>query len=86
MNLSPAYLKWEEETLEKGKLEGEIKGSEAEALSYTLRLLNRRLGSIAPSLQNKIQQLSKNELESLGEALLDFSTEANLISWLASRT
>jgi hypothetical protein len=28
------------------------------------------------------QQLSKNELKNLGEAVLDFSTEADLISWL----
>lgn len=78
MNLSPAYLKWEEETINKGKLEG----LQEEALAYTIRLLNRRLGSVSPMLQNQIQQLSKTKLESLGEAILDFSTEADLIAWL----
>jgi hypothetical protein len=87
MNLSPAYLKWEAATLEKGrlegKLEGKLEGSQEEALLYTLRLLNRRFGSVAPLLHSQIQQLSKSELENLGEAVLDFSTEADLMAWLA---
>jgi predicted transposase YdaD len=66
--------------------EAKLEGSEEEALSYTLRLLNRRFGSVTPSLQNQIQQLSKTELETLGEAVLDFSSESDLISWLSQQT
>jgi hypothetical protein len=40
----------------------------------------------SPILYNQIEQLSKNDLESLGEALLDFSTEADWIAWFANRT
>jgi hypothetical protein len=40
----------------------------------------------SPILPNQIEQLSKNDLESLGEDLLDFSTEVDLIAWFANRS
>jgi predicted transposase YdaD len=47
-----------------------------------LRLLERRLGAIAPEVQQQIQGLSSPDLEALGDALLDFSTSSDLLSWL----
>ncbi|OLT69169.1 hypothetical protein BI334_07960 [Moorena producens 3L] len=47
-----------------------------------IRLLNRRLGQINPQLQNQIEELSFDQLEDLGEALLDFETEVDLTNWL----
>ncbi|NEP48471.1 MAG: DUF4351 domain-containing protein [Moorea sp. SIO3C2] len=46
------------------------------------RLLSRRLGEINPQLQNQIEELSFEQLEDLGEALLDFETEVDLTNWL----
>ncbi|UJB73332.1 Rpn family recombination-promoting nuclease/putative transposase (plasmid) [Acaryochloris sp. 'Moss Beach'] len=50
--------------------------------SLVLRLLNRRIGDIAPELQSQIQSLSLDQLEALGEALLDFTEPADLVNWL----
>lgn len=61
---------------------GEQRGLRREALSMIMRQLTRRVGAIAPDLENKIQQLSIPQLEDLGEALLDFSSVNDLTSWL----
>ena len=53
-----------------------------EALELIRRLLLRRIGAVNPQLQERIEQLSVNQLEDLAEALLDFSNEANLAAWL----
>jgi hypothetical protein len=48
----------------------------------TLRLLKRKLGQISPTLEADIMSLNINQIEALGEALLDFSTVDDLINWL----
>jgi hypothetical protein len=50
--------------------------------SLILRQLTRRIGTIAPDIESQIGTLSISQLESLGEALLDFSTAADLDEWL----
>jgi predicted transposase/invertase (TIGR01784 family) len=57
-----------------------------EALSFVLRLLNRRLGSIEPGIQTQLQALSTAELEELGEALLDFTCLEDLTTWLQTHS
>ena len=76
MQLSPAYLKWREETLQEGQLEGETR--------LVLRLLTRRIGEISLEIRSQIQSLSLQQLDSLGEALLDFSSSSDLDAWLSS--
>lgn len=61
---------------------GEQRGRKQGEVAMLLRLLTRRVGAIAPDLENKIQQLSIPQLEDLGEALLDFSSVNDLTSWL----
>ncbi|NEO42254.1 MAG: DUF4351 domain-containing protein [Moorea sp. SIOASIH] len=51
-------------------------------LNLIIRLLNRRIGEINPQLQNQIEELSFEQLEDLGEALLDFEAEVDLTNWL----
>jgi Domain of unknown function (DUF4351) len=60
-------------------------GMTQEARSLILRQLTRRIGVLAPNTETKITTLSISQLESLGEALLDFSTAADLDEWLQSR-
>jgi hypothetical protein len=48
-----------------------------------MRLLRRRVGTVTPALQLQIQDLPLTKLEDLGEALLDFSSLADLETWLA---
>ncbi|MBD1807661.1 Rpn family recombination-promoting nuclease/putative transposase [Microcoleus sp. FACHB-SPT15] len=66
-----------QEILEEGKQE--------EALAYTMRLLTRRLGRVEPELEAQIRELATQELEDLGEALLEFSEPADLDAWLQAR-
>ncbi|MEG3925560.1 MULTISPECIES: Rpn family recombination-promoting nuclease/putative transposase [unclassified Microcoleus] len=64
----------------KSRKEGIIEGQTA----LILRLLVRRTGEISPEIQTRIQQLSLEELEDLGEILLDFTSQEDLIPWLES--
>lgn len=53
-----------------------------EAFKLISRQLRRRFGDIDASLVEQVRNLSAEQLENLGEALLDFSEVANLIAWL----
>jgi hypothetical protein len=55
---------------------------EPEFLVPLLLLLNHRFGPIAPQTEAQIRSLSLTQLESLGEALLDFSQPEDLTEWL----
>jgi predicted transposase YdaD len=58
------------------------KSRKQEAFSFLTRLLNRRLGSLEESIMEKMRVLSVEQLEDLGEALLDFSETLDLVVWL----
>jgi predicted transposase/invertase (TIGR01784 family) len=47
-----------------------------------LKQLARKLGNITPEIRSQVNNLSIEQLESLGEALLDFSQMGDLMSWL----
>lgn len=51
-------------------------------LSLILRQLVRRLGTIQQETENSIRQLSVEELENLGEAVVDFNHPSDLTVWL----
>lgn len=53
-----------------------------EAFIYTVRFLNRRFSDINLALTERLQVLSAQKLEDLGEALLDFSNITDLEAWL----
>jgi hypothetical protein len=78
MNLSPAYLKQREEW----KLEGKEEGRQEEAASLVLRLLTRRFGEVPQNLAQQVRELPIDDLEALGEALLDFQSLSDLVNWL----
>ncbi|NEO28358.1 MAG: DUF4351 domain-containing protein, partial [Kamptonema sp. SIO4C4] len=73
---------WKEEGLQEGLEQGLEQGLERERNLVT-RLVKRRLGELSPQLEAQIQQLSVDQIEALGEALLDFQNEADLVNWLA---
>ena len=85
-----AILEAKEEGREEGKIEGKVEGREEGKVegkvegerTIVLRLLNRRVGNIPDTLLSQIQGLSVEHLEALGDALLDFSTLADLEGWL----
>ena len=51
-------------------------------VTLVTRQLNQRLGEVERSLIELIRELSIEQLESLAQALLDFSQEADLVAWL----
>jgi predicted transposase/invertase (TIGR01784 family) len=65
-----------EQGIERGKIEGEI--------GLIMRLLVRRVGEVTQEVQTRIQGLSGEQLDDLGEALLDFRSQEDLIAWLES--
>jgi hypothetical protein len=73
MRLEPLYQRDREQAKQEGRLEV--------GQDLILRQLNRRLGEIDASLIERIKGLSIEQLENLGEALLDFSTVADLETW-----
>ncbi|QHG18094.1 DUF2887 domain-containing protein [Nostoc sp. ATCC 53789] len=64
----------EPRAIREAKEEGERK--------VVLRQLNRLVGAIPDALLSQIQGLSVEQLEALGDALLDFSSLADLEGWL----
>ena len=67
----------------KGEARGEARGVVKGEVTLILRQLKRQIGEVSPQLQAQIQQLSVVQLEELGEALLDFEQESDLVAWLA---
>lgn len=67
---------------QEAKQEGREEGREEGERSIILRQLNRRVGEFPESVRVKINTLSITQLESLGEALLDFSNLSDLETWL----
>jgi len=79
-----------QQVLEIGRTEGEqtgitkgmIQGTQQGEANMVIRQLSRRCGSLSDALQAKIRSLSIPQLESLGEALLDFKSIQDLTDWL----
>ncbi|MBE9175157.1 DUF4351 domain-containing protein [Synechocystis salina LEGE 06155] len=51
-------------------------------ISLVLRQLRRRLGELPKGIEAQIQGLSLEQVETLGEALLDFGGMQDLQQWL----
>jgi hypothetical protein len=73
MQLTEAYLEWEQRTRQQGER------------LLILRQLTRRVGKLSPEIQSHIDALSLAQLENLGEALLDFGAISDLEVWLESQ-
>lgn len=65
-----------------GLEQGLIQGRTVEGRELVLKLLTRKLGSLSPEVITKVSALSLEQLENLGEALLDFTSVSDLESWL----
>jgi predicted DNA-binding ribbon-helix-helix protein len=58
------------------------RGLQQEARSLIFKQLTRKLGVIPTDMRSQIETLSVEQLEALGEALLDFAAIADLTTWL----
>jgi hypothetical protein len=54
-------------------------------LALVQRLLQRRVGTLSPAAAKQVSRLSGPALEALAEALLDFTSAADLDHWLARK-
>ncbi|WP_017749201.1 DUF4351 domain-containing protein [Scytonema hofmannii] len=77
--------KGREEGREKGREEGREEGEIIGEQKVIIRQLNRRIGEIEAPFIEQIRKLPVEQLEELSEALLDFSTVADLEQWLQDR-
>ena len=67
-----------QDILRKGIQQGMRKGER----HLVIRLLELRLGKLSAKERSQIEELSTEEVERLAEALLDFSSQADLNEWL----
>ncbi|ACC84159.1 DUF4351 domain-containing protein [Nostoc punctiforme] len=73
-----------QEILAEGEQLGELRGRKAEGQLLILRQLTRRVGELPQEMLNRIETLSLEQLENLGEALLDFQAIADLEAWFGT--
>ena len=72
---------WMERGIEQGRQQGRQQGE----VALIMRQLNRRFGGVVPEVEARIRSLSTEQLENLGEALLDFSNASDLSAWLEQK-
>ena len=70
-----------QEAKAEGEVIGENRGLERER-ALVLKLLTRKLVTIDPEIQTRVNSLTIEQIESLGEALLDFTQIGDLTNWL----
>ncbi|MEQ8535923.1 MAG: hypothetical protein RIB93_00420 [Coleofasciculus sp. D1-CHI-01] len=75
MNLSPAYLKWQEETLEQGRVEGQRQMAE--------NFLRVRFGELDPELASAIAPMLQLSPQELTRLLFNLERE-ELLLWLGN--
>ena len=87
---------WKEEGraegMEKGRAEGwaecraqERREAHERECQLILRPLRKRFGPLEPEWEERVRQLSFDQLQALAEALVDFLSVAELKNWLAAR-
>jgi predicted transposase YdaD len=62
--------------------DAKAEGRTEEGQSLVLKQLTRKLGSISPEVRSRVNSLTIDRLESLGEDLLDFTQISDLLAWL----
>nr|WP_250122209.1 DUF4351 domain-containing protein [Chroococcidiopsis sp. CCMEE 29] len=67
------------------KEEGREEGRREEAVNLVIRLLTKRLGELPQEVHTSVLDLPLPELEELSEALLDFTSVADLQAWLTQQ-
>jgi len=68
--------------IQQGMQQGMQQGVQQGEANLTIRLLKRRCGNLTAIQEQKVRSLSISQLESLGEALLDFPNMSDWENWL----
>jgi predicted transposase/invertase (TIGR01784 family) len=70
-----------QDILAEGEVKGLERGLQLEKL-LVIKQLTKKLGNLTPRIQGQVNNLAIDRVESLGEALLDFNSMADLEAWL----
>ncbi len=65
-----------------GERIGYERGKQEGGQTIIVRQLQRRVGELSQEVKKQVQALSQEDLEALGEALLDFTAMSDLLNWL----
>ncbi|MEZ2229720.1 Rpn family recombination-promoting nuclease/putative transposase [Microcoleus sp.] len=68
--------------IEQGMQQGIEQGIQQGKAALIVRQMMRLVGEISPDIQTRIRELNLEELENLGEAMLDFTSISDLLTWL----
>jgi predicted transposase YdaD len=71
-----------QEVFQEGQQAGQQAGRQAGETDLVLRMLTKRYGLLSLAQQEQIRSLNIEQLESLGESLLDFTEISDLDGWL----
>ncbi|WP_338422797.1 DUF2887 domain-containing protein [Aphanizomenon flos-aquae] len=78
------YQEAKQEGIQEGRQEGRQEGKKDAATNLLLRILSKRFGKLEDSYTQNIKSLNIEQLERLGETLLDFTDINDLKIWLKS--
>jgi predicted transposase YdaD len=78
------YQEAKQEGIEEGRQEGRQEGKKDAATNLLLRILSKRFRKLGDGYTQNIKSLNIEQLEKLGEALLDFTDVNDLETWLKS--
>ena len=73
---------WYRELIQKGLDRGLQQGAQRGQLEIVNRLLHQRLGNLDDRIQNRLQDLSIEQIGSLADVLFDLHTLEDLENWL----
>lgn len=83
MNLTNPFIELgKQRGLQQGRQEGLQQGLQQGEAELVLKQLGRRLGTLSISQAKTVRRLPLRKIEALGEALLDFTSLADLTRWL----
>ncbi len=71
-----------QEGIQEGRQEGIQEGIKAGQRALIMRLLERRVGTVNPDVVSRIGELSVEQLESLVDEVVEFSSLSDLMIWL----
>jgi hypothetical protein len=82
-------MSWRErdrqEFFQEGKLEGKLEGKHEGMVTLMTRLVEHRFGPIDQATHDRIAHLPSEQLEELGDVLLDLKDLEDLSNWLRAR-
>ena len=77
LNIDSLYIEWRNEAIQEGQ---EL--AQAQQRSLILRQLTRKIGVLSDEWCDRVRSLPMDQVEVLGEALLDFQGAEDFQAWL----